>query len=247
MVEFITMLFLINAFLFTLIGIVLIIRIRDVKGSLLLAKWTVVLTVFSAATTLAFEAIRALVYQNGQNGLLVKLLYVPQDLFAMLTLAFLASFSVFATYASPRRNLVVALLFLIALIPPTYLALTINEAVVTPTGEPESFNFIQPPLTHILYAICGIPLGLTPLLAFVRSFVMARRRGDKVLGTRAAIMLLAVAMNEAAYLLYTFGTGLVETGALVAWTPIAVFLLFAVIKITSPVQPIGEKQGNLRG
>jgi hypothetical protein len=65
---------------------------------------------------------------------------------------------------------------------------------------------------------------------------MARRRGDKVLSIRAAIMLLALAMNEAVYLLYTFGTGLVETGALVAWTPIAVFLLFAVIKITSPIQ-----------
>jgi hypothetical protein len=241
MVSLTTTLFLVDAFLFVLIGFILIARIKDAKGSLLLAKLSVVMTVFSAAATLALEAIRALIYQNGENGLLVVLLYVPQNMFAMLTLAFLASFSVYATSTFPRRKLVVALFFLVALIPTTYLTLTINDASVTPTGDPEIFNFTQPPLTHTLYALCGIPLGIAPLLLFLRSFVMARMRGDKALSVRAAIMVLALVMNEAAYLFFTFGTGLVETGALVAWTPIAVFLLFAVIKVTSPIPPTTRK------
>jgi hypothetical protein len=84
-------------------------------------------------------------------------------------------------------------------------------------------------------------LGIAPLFVFIRSFIMARERGDKVLSNRAATMLLAVALNEAAYLFFTFGAGLVETGALVAWIPAVMFLLYAVLKTTSPIQPKEEK------
>ncbi|WXG47373.1 MAG: hypothetical protein WED05_12055 [Candidatus Atabeyarchaeum deiterrae] len=222
-----------NAILFIAVGLILIARVREAKGSLLPAKISVVLATFSAAGTFITEAVSAL---NYQNVLLVKQLYPIEDLFAMLVLAFLVSFALFATYSGFDRNVVVVLVFLLALIPPAYLTLSYNEAVVGGIDEFGTLIFSSPPLTHILYAICGIPLGVLPILVFARTFLMARKRGDKMLSNRSAIMLSAVAVNEVCYLIYVFGGGIFSLGALIAWIPAAFFLLYAVLKITSSIK-----------
>jgi hypothetical protein len=177
------------------------------------------------------------------DNLIVKQLYVFEDLFAMLVLSFLASFAVFSTYTGPRRKWIILLIFIVSLLPPTYLTLDYSSANVywlTPP-QAELFDFRSPPLTKYFYAICGIPLGLTPILVFARSLISARRRGDKVSTNRAAIMFSAVVANEAEYLLYVFGGSSLEIAVLVAWIPVALFLLFAVLRITSPVKQSEEK------
>jgi hypothetical protein len=178
---------------------------------------------------------------SGNGNLLLKQLYVFVDLFAMLVLSFLASFAVFATYAGSKRILIIVLVFLISLLPPSYLTLSYSQAsVVVTSAHPELFDFTSPPLTHIVYAICGIPLGLVPMVAFARSLILARRRKDKVLTNRSALMFSAVVLNEAVYLLYVFAP-VSDVLSIVAWIPAALFLLFAVLKITSPIKRIEEK------
>jgi hypothetical protein len=203
-----------------------------------LAKVTVTLTAFCTAGSFLGEVISALVYAPiPENELLVKQLYVVVDLFAMLVLAFLASFAIFATYGGPRRSLIVLLFFAMALIPTIYLTFTYGSAIVVPSAEPEVFDITPPPYTYVLYACIGIPLGLVPFLAFANSYITARKRQDRVLGQRAAMMLWAVALNEALYLVYVFWSGIIELAALIAWIPVALFLLYAILKITTPLEP----------
>jgi hypothetical protein len=218
------------AIMFIIVAVVMAARIKATRGSLRLAKASAILAALSTAGSFIFEVTSSL----NQDELLVKQLYVFVDLFAMLVLAFLASFAVIATHAGPRRNLFLVLFFAMALIPPLYLLTSYNEAYVV-FIEPEVFDFTAPPLTYPLYAIVGIPLGLIPIVVFIRSFMTARKRGDTVLSNRAAWMFSAVFANEAAYMIYAFGTGIVELAALVAWIPAAFLLLYAVLKITSPV------------
>jgi hypothetical protein len=234
MVEFRTLLILTNSLIFVAVGLTLLVRVKEAKGSLRLAKISVVVAALCSASAFMTETVEAL---NYENELLIKQLYVFEDLFAMLVLAFLASFALLATYNNPRRNLIIILFFLMALIPPLYLSLNYNLAIVMATGLPETYNFTAPPLTHILYAFVGIPLGLVPILAFARSYMNARKRGDKILGQRAGIMFSAVALNEAMYLIYVFGGYIVEIASLIIWIPVAFYLLFAVLRITSPVEP----------
>jgi len=238
MVALRTVLILVNALVFLAIGFTIMLRQKEARGSLRLAKVSVILAAFSTAGSFLTEAASALSYAAGpQNELLIKQLYVLEDLFAMLVLAFLASFAVFATYGGPSRNLITWLFFALALIPPIYLTFTYGLATISPSAEPEVFDFTAPAYTYLLYALVGIPLGLVPIVAFVKSFTTARRRGDKVLSRRVAMMLSAVTLNEAVYLVYVFWSGIVELAALMVWVPVASFLLFAVLKITSPVEP----------
>jgi hypothetical protein len=238
MVALRTVVILLNALLFLAIGFILMLRQKEAKGSLRLAKLSVVLAAFSTAGSFLAEVASALSYAQGpQNELLVKQLYVIEDLFAMLVLAFLASFAVFATYRGPRRNLIVLLFFAMALIPPIYLTFTYGLATVSPTAEPEVFDITAPPYTYLLYACLGIPLGLVPVVAFARSYIAARKRQDKVLGQRAAMMFTAIILNEGVYLVYVFWSGIIELAALIVWIPVALFLLFAILKITAPLEP----------
>jgi hypothetical protein len=244
MVEFRTMLLLTIAVLFIVVAIVLFIRVKEAKGSLLRAKVSVILAALSATATFIVEVAMALAYDpfSLNQNLVVKQLYIFEDLFAMLVLAFLGAFAVFATYIGSKRKWIVLLIFIIALIPPSYLTFAYSQAIVNPVSppQPEIFDFTSPPLTKIFYAICGIPLGLAPLVIFARSLVMARKRKDKVLSSRSAIMFSAVVFNEAVYLIYVFAP-IIDVVALVAWIPAALFLLFAVLRITSPVQHTEEK------
>lgn len=238
MVALRTILILVNGLVFLAIGFTIMFRQKEARGSLRLAKISVTLTAFSTTGSFLTEFVSALSYaSNPQNELLVKQLYVLVDFFAMLVLAFLASFAVFATYGGPRRNLIAVLFFAMALVPPIYLTFTYGLAVVSPSAEPEVFDLTPPPYTHVLYACLGIPLGLVPFVAFAKSYIAARKRGDKVLSQRAAMMLSAVALNEAMYLVYVFWSGIVELAALMVWIPVALFLLFAILRITSPVEP----------
>jgi magnesium-transporting ATPase (P-type) len=239
MVAIRTLLMLMIALLFIALAIMLAARVRVRKGSLLYAKTAIVMAGVSAAATFIIHFIMALVYDPAStNGnLLVKQLYVLLDLFGMLILAFLGSFAIFSTYSGPQRKLIIALIFLLALLPTTYLTFSYVQATVAPISppQPELYQFTPPPLTKYFYAVCGIPLGLTPILLFARSLRLSRERGDKLSANRAAIMFSAIALNEAEYFLYAFGGPSLEIPVLIAWIPIALFLLFAVLKITSPL------------
>jgi hypothetical protein len=243
-VELRTMLLLTIAVLFTVVAIVLFFRVKEAKGSLLRAKVSVIFTAFSAAAAFAIEVVMALAYDPSSlnQNLVVKQLYIFEDLFAMLVLAFLGTFAVFATYTGSKRKWIVLLIFIIALIPPSYLTFAYSQAIVTPVSppQPELFDFTSPPLTKIFYAICGIPLGLVPIVVFARSLMMARKRKDRVLSSRSAVMFSAVAFNEAVYLIYVFAP-ITDVVSLIAWIPAALFLLLAVLRITSPVQHTEEK------
>jgi hypothetical protein len=232
-----TILFLATSIVFLVIGLIVAVRLKEAKGSLRLAKISVIMLSVSAAGSFLIKTVAQFAYDPSplSENLLVKELYVPIDLLAMLTFAFLASFAVFATYAGGRRNLIVSLIFLVALIPPAYLTLTYTEAVVGgPTPDtPESYQLAPPIGVTIAYALCGIPLGVLPLVAFGRSLIIARRRRDKVLSRRSTLMLSAIMLVEGAYLVFVFNSGLVELVSLVASIPAAIFLIFAVLNTTS--------------
>jgi hypothetical protein len=244
--ELKTTLLLVDTILFFIVGLVLYFRLKEAKGSLLRAKLSVVLTSFSASISFLISVIMALAadpYSTNEN-LLLKQLYVFEDLSAMLVLAFLASFAVFATYAGSKRKLIIILIFLVSLLPPSYLILSYSQAIVKFPSVPELFDFTSPQLTKIFYAVCGIPLGLIPVVAFFRSLITARRRKDKVLSSRSAIMFSAVVVNEGVYLFYVFGYVFgpqIDLLSILAWIPAALFLLFAVLKITSPIKRVEEK------
>lgn len=236
-----TIMLLTNSLVFLLIGFTIMTRLREAKGSLRLAKISIAMTTFSAAAAFLMSIVEELVYDplNAQSSQLVGQLFIPTNFFAMLVLAFLASFAVFATYNGGKRKLAVLLIFLVALVPTAYLSLTCNQIIVgqAPPDYPVSYVLTLPPLTLILFALCGIPLGVIPLAAFGRSFITARRRGDKVLGRRAAMMLSSYVLNATEYLVYAFSAGISTFVVLATWIPIALFLLFAVLRITSPVEP----------
>jgi hypothetical protein len=239
MVAIETPLLLTIGLLFIAVAIILAARIKEAKGSLLYAKASVVLAALSVGAAFIVQVIMAIVYDpSSLNGnLVVKQLYVFEDLFAMLVLAFLASFAVYATYAGRWRKWIVLLIFLIALVPPTYLTIDYARAIVSPPVDVvREFDFTSPPLTKYFYAICGIPLGLIPILVFARALMAARSRKDKASTNRTAIMFSAIIANEAEYLLYVFAPS-IEVLVLIAWIPIAIFLLYAVLKITTSPKP----------
>jgi hypothetical protein len=234
-----TQLQLLIGLLFMVVGLTLAARIKGAQGSLRYAKASVVMAALSVSAAFIIQVIMAFVYDPSSlnQNLLVKQLYVFEDLFAMLVLAFLGSFAIYSTYAGPRRKWIIALIFLIALIPPIYLTLDYAQATVAlATDVVRPFDFTSPPLTKYFYAICGIPLGVTPVLMFARSLVAAIRRKDRVSTNRTAIMFSAVIANEAEYLLYVFAP-FIEIAVVIAWIPAALLLLFAVLRITSPIPP----------
>jgi hypothetical protein len=234
-----TTLFIANSVAFLLIGFVFQVRLKEAKGSLRFAKISIVMAAFCAAGGFLITSLSQFAYDplDSQN-LLVKQLYVPANLFVMLVLAFLASFAVFATYVGRGRKLIVLLIFIASLTPTAYLALTYNGLSVAPVtfSVPESYELTLTPEVMILFALCGIPLGLMPLVAFVRSFIMARRRGDKVLARRAAMMLSAVTLSLVALTMFVFPFGILRYAAVIIWIPIELFLLYAVLRTTSPVK-----------
>jgi hypothetical protein len=225
--------------LFLVIGFALVARIGEAKGSLRYAKAMIVMAALSVSGAFLIQVVMAFMYNPSpfDENLILKQLYVFEDMFAMLVLAFLASFAIYATYTGPWRKWVIVLIFIIALTPTTYLALDYASATVGPPLDIlKQFDFVSPPLTKYFYAICGIPLGLAPVLIFARSLIAARRSGDKASTNRTAIIFSAVVANEAEYLLYVFGGMSLEIPVLVAWIPVAIFLLYAVLKITGPVR-----------
>ena len=236
-----TLLLLTIAILFMAVGLILAARIKEAKGSLRYAKTSIIMAALSVSGAFIVQVIMALVYDPTPlaENMILKQLYVFEDLFAMLVLTFLVSFAVFSTYTGPRRRWIILLIFIVSLIPPAYLTLDYSRAIIASLVplQSELFVLTPPPLTDYFYAICGIPLGLAPILVFARSLISARRRGDKVSTNRTAIIFSAVIANEAEYLLYVFGGPLLEIPVLVAWIPVSIFLLYAVLKITSPLKP----------
>jgi hypothetical protein len=230
---------------FLAVGLVTLVRLKEAKGSLRLAKASIVMTGFCAASAFLTGTVSQLIFEplplENPSWLLVRQLYVPMDLFAMLVLAFVDSFAIFATYSGKMRKLMVALVFIVALIPTAYLLSAYNQAVLSaaPPDHPESYLLTVPQYTHILFALCGTPLAIIPLAAFGRSFIIARRIGDRVLGHRAAMMFSSVLLNEAAYAFFAFFTGFVELVSIMLWIPVAFFLLYSVLSITSPLEPKG--------
>lgn len=237
MVGLRTILIFVTAVVFLAIGLVIVSRQKEARGMLRSAKICITLAAFSVSAAFLVEVISALSYEFVHNDLLVKQLYVFNNLFAMLALAFLSSFSVLATYGGRRRNLIAAIFVVMALIPPVYLSFTYSQATVKTIPEQPEPVFTAPPYADIFYAIFGGPLFIVPVALFTKSYIAARKRGDSVLGQRAAMMLSALLLNEVTYIVYVFGTGIVELAALITWIPIALFLLFAFLKITSIVKP----------
>jgi hypothetical protein len=235
-----TVLFLVNAIVFSAIGFVIMVRLREAKGSLLRAKISIAMSVFSAAAAFLLETISQLVYDPADlENLMVKKLFVPMNLFAMLVIAFLASFAIFATYSDRGRKLIVLLIFAVALTPTAYMAWTYDLLTVAEATPyiPESFRVNVPDPAMILFALCAVPVGLIPLVAFGRSYIMARRRGDKVLSRRGATMFSAVLLNMVAYLMFLLPIPILRLVSLIVFIPSELFLLFAVLRITSQVKP----------
>jgi hypothetical protein len=229
----------VNLLAFLLVGLVILARLREVKGSLRLAKISFAMAAFSAAAGFLVTIVQQLIYDpSGSQNLLIAQLFVPANMFAMLVLAFLASFAIFATYSGGKRKLIVLLLFVVALIPTAYLALTYDQLAVNPPTPdmPESYQLELTLAVMILFALCGAPLGVIPLAAFGRSFIAARKRGDRVLSRRAAMMFSAIVLNMIAYIMYVFPLGVLRFVALAAWVPIQLLLLYAVLRITSSVR-----------
>lgn len=234
-----TLLFAANSFVFLVIGHIFMIRLGEAKGSLRLAKRCITMAAFSAAAAFYINFTAQLVYEPADpQNFLVTQMFVASNMLAMLVLAFLASFAVFATYSGRGRRLLILLIFVIALIPTAYLVMTYNQIIVTPalTDVPESYALATPPLMMILFALCGIPLGVIPVVAFSRTLIMARRKGDTALGHSVVMMFSALLLNEAVYLVFVFGIDISRLVALAVWIPVELFLLLAVLRITSPVR-----------
>jgi hypothetical protein len=233
------MLFAANLIAFLIIGFVFLIRLREAKGSLRLAKICIAMTCFSAVGAFLLNIVTQLIYNpSDPENLLIKQVFVPENLFAMLVMAFLASFAVFATYSGGKRKLITLSIFIVALIPTAYLMLKYSQATVTNPlpDEPESYHLVLPELAMALFALCGIPLGIIPVVAFSRSLVLARKRGDKVLSHGAAMMLSAVVFSLIGYILYVFPLGILRLVSLIVLIPSELFLLFVVLKTTRQVK-----------
>lgn len=128
-----TALMLANSIVFFVVGLTITVRLKRAKGSLHLAKVSIVMAAFSAAAAFLIEVILQFVYDpsNPQSWLLVRQLFVLDNLSAMLVVASLASFAVFATYSGGKRKLITLLIFVVALIPTAYLTLNYDLTVVT--------------------------------------------------------------------------------------------------------------------
>jgi hypothetical protein len=228
-----TMLLLVNALVFIVISLVIVFRVREAKGSLKLAKMSIALATTFAAAAFIMEAITGLVYSN---ELLAKQLYIIINLFTLLAVASLSSFAVFATYSGSRRNLIVKILYVMALVPPLYLVFTFDRLYVVFMGSGlYEVSMLNPGLT--LYIIFGVPLGVFPLLVLARSFVIARRRRDKALSNRVALLLFAVTSNLLLLLIYFFGDVNWGMAALIAWIPAALLLLLSFLRTVRPIEP----------
>jgi cytochrome bd-type quinol oxidase subunit 2 len=232
-----TILFAANSFAFLIIGLIIMVRLREAKGSLRLAKISIASAAFCAAVAFMVITLSQFVYDpSGSQDLLVKQLYVPSNLFAMLVVAFMASFSVFATYSGGKRKMLILIFFLVALAPTAYLTLHYPDlSVSNPTpAMPESYTLSLTPVVIILFALCGLPLGMIPVVAFGRSVFVARKRKDRTLSRGATMMFLAVLLNFAVTVMFVFPFDILRFVALVAWIPIELFLVYALVKTTGP-------------
>jgi hypothetical protein len=227
------MLLLINAIIFIFVSLIIIFKVKEARGSLRSAKASIVLATTFAAAAFIMEAITAL---NSSNEPLAKQLYVFDNLFTMLAVASLSSFAVLATYVGSRRNLLAAIFYIMALSPPTYLVFTYDRLQFEFMGSGLYQVYIPSP-GLALYIIFGIPLGVLPFLVLVKSFITARRRGDKSLIRRAALVLTTVTFNLLLLIIYVFGDADWGMVALIAWMPAVLLLLFSFLKTARPIEP----------
>lgn len=233
MVSLSTVLLLANASVFIAISLFIIFRVREAEGSLKLAKRSIALATTFAAVAFITEAITAL---NSSDELLAKELYVIDDLFALLAVASLSSFAVLATYGGSGRNLLVVMFYIMALAPPSYLVFTYDRLLFVFTGS-GLYEVLVPYPGLTLIMIFGVPLGVLPLIVLARSFVVARRRGDKALSNRAALLLTAVTSNLLLLAIYVFGDVNWGMSALIAWIPAALLLLLSFLRTAKPIEP----------
>jgi hypothetical protein len=228
-----TMLLLINALVFIFVSLVIIFRVKEAEGSLKLAKISIAFATTSAAVAFIVEAVIGL---SSPNELPAKQLFVVDNLFAMLAVASLSSFAILATYGGSRRNLLVAIFYLMALVPPSYLMFTYTLLQFQFVGSGlYEVSIASPGLT--LFVIFGVPLGVFPFLVLAKSFVTARRRGDKALSHRAALLLSAVTANLFLFVIYVFGEANWEMIALIVWVPAALLLLYSFLRTARPIEP----------
>jgi hypothetical protein len=123
-----------------------------------------------------------------------------------------------------------------ALVPPSYLMFTYDRLQFEFMGSGlYEVSIASPGLT--LFIIFGVPLGVFPFLVLARSFVTARRRGDKALSQRAALLLSAVTSNLLLLVIYVFGDANWGMIALIVWIPAALLLLFSFLRTARPIGP----------
>jgi hypothetical protein len=233
MVSLSTVLLLINALVFIFVSLVIIFRVKEAEGSLKPAKISIALASTFAATALIVEAITGL---SSSNELLARQLFVVETLFGMLAVASLSSFAILATYGGSRRNLLVATFYLMALVPPSYLMFTYDRLQFEFMGSGlYEVSMASPGLT--LFIVFAVPLGVFPLLVLARSFAIARRRGDKALSQRAALLLSAVTSNLLLPVIYFFGDVNWGMIAIIVWIPASLLLLFSFLRTARPIEP----------
>lgn len=233
MVSLSTILLVANALVFTTISLVIIFRVREAEGSLKSAKVSIALAATFTAAAFIIEAIAGLNYSSEP---LAKQLYVVGTLLTMFAMASLSSFAVLATHSGSRRNLIVGIFYVIALAPPLCLIFTYDQlyVVVMGTGLYEVF---MANIVITFYEIFAVPLGVLPFLVLAKSSVDARRRGDKALSNRAALLLFVVTSNLLLLIIYAFGDVNLEMAALIAWIPAALLLLLSFLRMVKPIEP----------
>jgi hypothetical protein len=233
MVALPTMLLLVNALVFIAISLVITFRVREAEGSLKLAKTSIVLATTFAAAAFIVEAATGLSYSN---ELLAKQLYVVVNLFTLLAVASLSSFAILATYGGSRRNLVVMVFYIMALAPPLYLMFTYEKLHFNFMGSGlYEVSIVNPGLT--LYVIFGVPLGVLPFLVLTKSYLTARKRGDKALSRRVAWLLFTVTSNLLLLAIYVFGDANWGMIALTTWIPVTLLLLLSFLRTVRPIEP----------
>jgi len=235
MVLYWTELLLFNALLFTSISIFITFRVKETQGSLKPIKRSIVLATAFAAGALIMEILIPL----SSSDVLAEQLFVVDNLFAMLIVASLSSFALLATYGGSRRNLVVGVFYVMALVPPFYLAFTYHQLTFK-VIDSQLYEATLPMIGLIFFVVFGVPLGAFPVLALARSFVIARKRGDKALSRRVVLLFSAVASNLVLLAIYVFGDVNAQMVALVAWVPAALLLLLSFLRTATPIEPKGK-------
>jgi hypothetical protein len=222
-----------NAVVFIFVSLTIILRVREAEGALKPAKTSIASATTFAAIAFIMEAITAL---SSSDEPLAKQLYVLDNLFTMLAVASLSSFTLFATYVGSNRNLLAALFYTMAIVPPTYLAFTYDRL---------QFQFMESGLYQVyipnpglaLFIIFGAPLGVLPFLMLAKSLVTARKRRDKASTRRAALVLSTITSNLLLLIIYVFGDANWGMVALIAWIPAVLLLLFSFLRTARPIGP----------